>query len=70
MAEAGATTQQIMAVLGHTTLSEAERYTRDADQQRLAIEAIATLEGRNRNRVTQTTPGQFGEISKINGEAE
>lgn len=31
LAELGATTHQIMDTLGHETLSEAERYTRDAD---------------------------------------
>lgn len=40
LAEAGATTRQIMAVLGHKTLSEAERYTREAEQRRLALQGI------------------------------
>ncbi len=44
MAEAGCTTKQIMAVLGHETLQEAARYTESADQERLADDAIATLE--------------------------
>jgi len=55
LAEAGATTRQIMAVLGHKTLSEAERYTKDAEQAGLAAGAIVRLEGYNRNTVTQTT---------------
>ena len=38
-----------MAVLGHKTLSEAERYTRDADQARLASAAVARLEARKVN---------------------
>jgi enterobacteria phage integrase len=70
LAEAGATTRQIMSVLGHTTLSEVERYTRDADQRQLAIEAIAALEGRNRNGVTQTDPGKFGTMSKTKRKSE
>jgi enterobacteria phage integrase len=40
LAEAGATAHQIMAVLGHKTLAEAERYTRDAEQRKLAQQGI------------------------------
>lgn len=43
LAEAGCTAKQIAAVLGHSTLSEVERYTRDADQQRLADAAFGRL---------------------------
>jgi len=41
---AGATTKEIAAVLGHTSLDEAETYTRSADQAKLADTAIAKLE--------------------------
>lgn len=40
LADAGCTAHQIMAILGHRTLAEAERYTRDAEQRRLAQAAI------------------------------
>jgi integrase len=40
LAEAGATTRQIMAILGHKSLAEAERYTREAAQRKLAQEGI------------------------------
>ncbi|MFT4091860.1 MAG: tyrosine-type recombinase/integrase [Asticcacaulis sp.] len=43
LAEIGCTAHQIMAILGHKSLSEAERYTRDADQVRLADAAIRHL---------------------------
>ena len=46
LAEAGCTAREIMAVLGHKTLAEAERYTRDADQARLSMSGIAKLEGK------------------------
>jgi integrase len=46
LAEAGCSAHEIMAVLGHKTLSEAERYTREADQARLAGEAMMKLERR------------------------
>ena len=49
LAEAGCSTRELMAVLGHKTLSEAERYTRDAEQARLASVAVARLEGRSVN---------------------
>lgn len=44
MAEAGGTTKQIASVLGHKSLSEAERYTRDADQTGLADAMMARRE--------------------------
>lgn len=36
LAEAGASTRSIMAILGHVTIDEAERYTKEADHVRLA----------------------------------
>jgi hypothetical protein len=56
-----------MAVLGHKTLSEAERYTREADQGQLASAALAKLEGRNANRIAQTTDNEFGQCAKSEG---
>ena len=49
LAEAGATTKQSMSVLGHKSIAEAERYSRDANQVLLATDAIARLEGRTEN---------------------
>lgn len=49
LAEAGCTTKEIMAVLGHKTLAEAERYTVDAEQSRLADAAVTKLEGQTPN---------------------
>ncbi len=43
LADAGCTTQDIMAVTGHTTLAEVERYTRGVNQRRLAEGAIARI---------------------------
>jgi hypothetical protein len=53
-----------MAVLGHKTLTEAERYTREADQVQLATAALAKLEGRNANRNAQTRRDEVGKIEK------
>lgn len=43
LAEHGSTVKQIQAVSGHRTLSEIERYTRQADQKGLAKSAIGRL---------------------------
>ncbi len=45
MAEAGKSAHEIMSVTGHRTLSEAERYTRAVDQERLARRAVDGLAG-------------------------
>lgn len=43
LAEAGCTAHEIMAITGHKTLAEAERYTREADRRRGAREAFRKL---------------------------
>lgn len=43
MAEAGCTAHQIAAITGHKTLAEVQRYTRAADQRRLAEDAVRHL---------------------------
>lgn len=43
LAEAGCTPHQIAAVTGHRTLSEVQRYTKAADQERLAETALARI---------------------------
>jgi integrase len=43
LAEAGCSAKEIAAITGHRTLSEIERYTRAAEQSKLAIAAIARL---------------------------
>jgi hypothetical protein len=58
-----------MAVLGHRTLEEAERYTRDADQKRLSVTAIARLEARNANETAQTSRSGLGKPLKRKGKS-
>lgn len=55
LAEAGCSPHEIMAVLGHSTLAEAERYTREADRAGLSTGAITKLEGWKKNKAAQTT---------------
>ena len=64
LADAGCTAHEIMAVLGHKTLAEAERYTREADQVWLATEAMTKLEGRTANRNAQTKSAGLGRTDK------
>jgi integrase len=60
----GCSANEIMSMLGHRTLTDAERYTCEADQARLATEAVTKLEGHKANRVPQTAPARFGEKRK------
>lgn len=69
LAEAGATAKMIMAVLGHTTLAEAERYTEEADQAGLAEAAVIKLEGHKANRSAQTTSASLGMLAEKIGES-
>lgn len=48
LAEAGCTAHQIMSILGHSSLAEAEKYTRSARQEVLADEAMDRLEAEPR----------------------
>jgi integrase len=43
LAESGCTTHEIMSITGHKTLSEIERYTRDAERARLAQTATGKV---------------------------
>lgn len=43
LAEAGCTAHQIMSITGHTTLKEVERYTKAAEQERMARDAMKRI---------------------------
>jgi integrase len=45
LAEAGCSANEIMAISGHASLREVERYTKAADQERLARAAMKRLGG-------------------------
>lgn len=51
MAEAQATTREMMDVLGHTTMEQAELYSREAEQARLAKSGLRKLGSRLRPRL-------------------
>ena len=61
----GATSRQLMAMFGWDTLKEAERYTRAADQQRLAEAAMHMLE-EQKGTETCPTEGASGTFSVKN----
>src|SRR5262249_2157238 len=65
LAEAGCTANEVMSILGHKTLAKAERYTRAADQAKLATAAVLKLEGRSANRIAQTVRPGLGKKSKM-----
>ena len=50
LADAGCTANEIMAITGHKTLSEVQRYTKAADQKRLAAGAAMALAGTQREQ--------------------
>ncbi len=70
MADAGCSAHEIMAALGHTTLAEAERYTREADRRRRGAQAVIRLEAHNANRVAQTHPAGLGKEAKTKAKSK
>jgi hypothetical protein len=64
LADASATAHEIMAALGHLTLAEAERYTREADRRRGGRRAIAKLEDHKANKTPQTHTARLGNRPK------
>ena len=64
LADAGCTAHEIMAALGHTTLAEAERYTREADRRRGAHQAVIKLGAHRENRIAQSGALGLGKKSK------
>lgn len=64
LAEAGCSAHEIMSILGHQTLAEAERYTRDADQARLAKTAMEKMVGQKSTDIPQTASRKVGNSPK------
>jgi integrase len=64
LAEAGCSAHEIMSILGHTTLAEAERYCEEAGQAGLADGAMAKLQKRKANKLSQTPRGSVGKTEK------
>src|SRR5262249_22774848 len=56
LAHAGCSTKEIAAISGHKSLHEIERYTRDAEQARLARSAMARLREEDKKYVVSRLP--------------
>jgi len=54
LAEAGCTANEIAAITGHATLQEVSRYTKAAEQRKLAVAAMRRLSIHNPNTDSQT----------------
>jgi hypothetical protein len=68
LAEAGCSTSEIMAITGHKTLAEVERYTRAAEQEHLARQAIQRQsEKRSGKLELDEVANSIDELSKFNG---
>jgi enterobacteria phage integrase len=67
LAEAGCSASEIAAITGHKTLAEVERYTRAADQERLARQAIQRQsENRSGKPLADEVANTTDEALKIN----
>ena len=64
LAEAGCSEKEISAVTGHTTLKEVARYTRAADQKRLAAGAVAKLTEQKPDKNSQPSRSGLGKTKK------
>ena len=60
IAEAGATAHELMAVSGHKTLSEVQRYTEAASKRYLADRAMAKARRQNGNNSVANLPTRSG----------
>jgi len=64
LAEAGCSANEIAAVTGHVTLEEVARYTKAAEQKRLAQSASGGLGNKKRTKIPKPDP-RFGKTGKI-----
>jgi integrase len=64
LADAGVTAHDIMAALGHTTLAQAENYTREADRRRGGRRAVLQLNDHKANTSSQTASSHLGKNAK------
>jgi enterobacteria phage integrase len=70
LADAGVSTHDIMATLGHTTLAQAENYTREANRRRGGERAVAKLNDHNANKTPQTNLEDLGKRPENTGKSK
>jgi len=63
LADANASAHDIMAALGHTTLAQAENYTREADRKRGGRRAVERLNDHKANKSPQNASENLGKIA-------
>jgi integrase len=59
LAEAGNTAHELMAISGHKTLTEVQRYTSAADKKQLAVTGMAKMQERTKSPDTYTNIGSL-----------
>jgi integrase len=70
LADVGVSAHDIMAALGHKTLAEAERYTREADRRRGGQRAVTRLNDHKANRFSQIAPERLEKVVKTGRKSE
>jgi integrase len=70
LADAGVSAHDIMATLGHTTLAQAELYTKEANRRRGGQRAVLQLNDHRANKSAQTAPQRLGKTIKTEGKSE
>ena len=70
LADAGVSAQDIMAALGHTTLAQAEIYTKEANRRRGGQRAVTQLNDHKANILSQTASERLGKVVKTDGKSE
>ena len=70
LADAGVSAQDIMAALGHTTLAQAELYTKEANRRRGGQRAVTQLNDHKANILSQTASERLGKVVKTDGKSE
>ena len=65
LAEAGNTAHELMAISGHKTLTEVQRYTSAADKKQLAVSGMAKMRERTKSaEITQTLAPRYTNTAK------
>jgi integrase len=70
LADAGVSTHDIVAALGHTTLAQAELYTKEANRRQGGQRAVVQLNDHKANTPPQTAPMRLGKAAKSEGKSK
>jgi integrase len=70
LADADVSVHDIQATLGHTTLTQAENYTKESNRRRGGQRAVMKLNDHKANKASQTAPERLGKVAKAEGKSE